>query len=91
MNMAGRYTGCICKSTAGHDKDTYYIILDDTNGIKVADGRLKTVKSPKHKNIRHVEIIDYKDELIVQKIIEQRVRDEDIKYSIKQFLNHTKN
>ncbi len=89
--MAGRYIGCVCRSTAGHDKDTYYIILDDSNGVKVADGRLKTVAHPKHKNTRHVEIIDYKDELIVQKIIEQKLRDEDIKYSIKQFLNHTKN
>ena len=89
--MSGKNIGCMCKSTAGHDKDTYYIILDDTVGIKVADGKLKTVKNPKTKNVRHVEIIDYKDELIVQKIIEQKLRDEDIKYSIKKFLNYTKN
>lgn len=88
--MSGKYTGCMCRATAGHDKGTYYIITDDKNGIRVADGRLKKVGSPKLKNIRHLEIIDYRDEQIADKIRKNRLHDEDVKYSIKKYLNHIK-
>lgn len=87
MNMADIRKGSFCKSTAGHDKDTYYIIVD-VNPIKVSDGKLKGMAKAKIKNPKHLEIIDYRDselDLIIEK---NQIRDENIKYSIKKYLAH---
>lgn len=86
--MADINKGCFCKSIAGHDKDYYYIIVDVENGILVANGKLKKLSNPKRKNPKHLEILEYKDEVIEQKIAENKLKDEDIKYSIKKFLTH---
>ena len=39
--MADIRKGCFCKSTAGHDKDSYYIIVETEKGIAVADGKVR--------------------------------------------------
>ena len=36
--MADIKKGSICRSLAGHDKGTYYIIVETGNVIKVSDG-----------------------------------------------------
>ena len=82
--------GSFCKSMAGHDKGTVYIIVENTQGIKVADGRYKKLENPKLKNPRHLERIDYKDEALAEKILTGRLRNEDIKYSIKNYHINTK-
>lgn len=48
--------GCAARSLAGHDKDTYYIILSDEGRlVTVADGKTRTVLAPKRKNKRHIQ------------------------------------
>lgn len=81
--------GSFCKSIAGHDKGSIYIIVETASGIKVSDGRYKTIENPKSKNPKHLELIDYKDETLAEKFVTQRLRNEDIKYSIKNYLINT--
>ncbi len=81
--------GSFCKSTAGRDIGTIYIIVENISCIKVADGRYKTIESPKLKNPKHLERIDYKDETLAEKFFTGRLKNEDIKYSIKNYLINT--
>jgi len=53
--MINEYT--LCKSSAGHDKNSWYIIVKkDTDYVYIADGRRRKLENPKKKNIKHVEI-----------------------------------
>ncbi len=50
--------GMLAKSKAGHDKDSIYLIVgEEAEFVYLADGRLKTLESPKKKNKRHIQII----------------------------------
>ena len=50
--------GQIVKSLAGHDKDSYYMIVRvEGNFIWAADGTRHKLEDPKKKNIRHVQLI----------------------------------
>lgn len=88
--MADIRKGSFCKSIAGHDKDCYYIIVEIENGIKVSDGKYKKLSKPKFKNKKHIEVLDYRDEALDQLIEQNKMRDENIKYSIKKYLAHLK-
>lgn len=82
--------GSFCKSIAGHDIGTVYIIVETENGIKVADGKYKKLENPKFKNLKHLKLIDYKDKTLAEKFATSKLRNEDIKYSIKNYLISTK-
>ncbi|MBR3305662.1 MAG: KOW domain-containing RNA-binding protein [Lachnospiraceae bacterium] len=48
--------GCLGLSTAGHDKGTVYLIIDeDDKRVYVADGKLKKAEAPKAKNKKHIQ------------------------------------
>ncbi|MCD7724772.1 MAG: KOW domain-containing RNA-binding protein [Clostridiales bacterium] len=50
--------GMLAKSTAGHDKETIYVIVrEDDSYVYLADGRIRTVAQPKKKNKKHIQII----------------------------------
>lgn len=86
--MADIKKGSFCLSTAGRDKGTCYIIVDTLNQIKVSDGRYKMIESPKLKNPKHIELLEYRDEEIDRLIREDKLHNENIKYSIKKYLAH---
>ncbi len=47
-----------CKSKAGHDKNTIYIIIkEEGEYVYVVDGKYKKLESPKKKNKKHIEWI----------------------------------
>ncbi|SFB19978.1 hypothetical protein [Clostridium frigidicarnis] len=50
--------GTIVISNAGRDKSNYYIVIEQINEnyVLLADGRLKTVKKPKRKKLKHLVI-----------------------------------
>jgi ribosomal protein L14E/L6E/L27E len=49
-------TGTIIKSSAGHDKGSFYVIVG-YDGAKplIADGRRRKLEKPKAKNPKHIE------------------------------------
>lgn len=47
--------GQIVKSIAGHDKDSFYVLVDvEKNYVTIADGKLRKLEKPKRKNVLHV-------------------------------------
>jgi len=83
-------TGKFAISKAGHDKDKMYVIVDQ-NGkyVYLADGKYKTMASPKKKNIRHIRIINetVKEELCAAIEKKKAHIDTDIKCAIKNKMN----
>lgn len=80
--------GKFATSKAGHDKSQLYIIVDaDKEYVYLCDGRLKSVSKPKKKRIKHVQIINSTvDESLRSKLLEKAcVRDEEIKFALKQY------
>jgi ribosomal protein L14E/L6E/L27E len=46
----------LCKSSAGHDKGSWYVIVRQESGfVWIADGRRRKLQFPKKKNIQHIE------------------------------------
>lgn len=86
--MKGNEIGCFCRSLTGHDKGSIYVIVDNKPNILVCDGRIRTLEKPKRKNPKHLEILEYRDEMLEQKFADNRLHNEDIKYSIKIYLKH---
>lgn len=51
--------GQIVQSTAGRDRDGYYVVVALEGGFAwVADGVKRTVRRPKRKNVKHVRPVD---------------------------------
>ena len=70
-----------CKSIAGHDKDTIYIIIEETEKfVYVVDGKYKKLEAPKRKNKKHIEWIS---SIYNVSENENAIRDEDIRKAIK--------
>ncbi|MCD7836676.1 MAG: KOW domain-containing RNA-binding protein [Lachnospiraceae bacterium] len=86
--------GHFATSKAGHDKDKCYVIVgEEGDFVYLSDGRLKTLASPKKKRKKHIQLIN---RMIPEEIINKlpaigsegvdAVRDEEIKYQIKQYM-----
>lgn len=51
--------GSVVRSTAGHDKDTYFVVVGvDGRKVFIADGKERKLEKPKCKNIRHISVTD---------------------------------
>jgi len=54
----------LCKSVAGHDKNSWYVIVREESGAAwIADGRRRKLDSPKRKNTKHLQITNKTIEL----------------------------
>ena len=90
--MAEYKKGYLAVSKAGHDKQEIYVIIDwDASYIYLSDGKYKKLDNPKKKNHRHVQVIQYMDRDIEQKLENsQLLINEDIKKAIKNYLCNIK-
>lgn len=51
--------GRVVRSVAGHDKDSFYVIVSAAGGrVTIADGRRRKLAKPKAKNPLHVRVTD---------------------------------
>ena len=82
--------GEIVKSTAGRDKDTYYLVIDNKSNkkIKVVDGVKRKFNNPKYKNSRHLESTGK----VAAKFLcwlksKKRIRSEDVRLILKNYLS----
>ena len=49
--------GMFAVSKAGHDQGQMYVVLkEEGDSVLLADGRLKTIESPKKKNKKHIQL-----------------------------------
>ena len=48
--------GQVVWSAAGHDKDSFYVVVkvDEDGSIRIADGKRRKLSAPKRKNPRHL-------------------------------------
>ena len=78
--------GMFAVSKAGHDQGQMYVVLkEEGDSVLLADGRLKTIESPKKKNKTHIQLVKTGlDENLVIKIKNQQpINNEEIKAAIK--------
>jgi len=81
--------GKFATSKAGHDKMQLYVITDmECDFVYLSDGRLKPIDKPKKKRIKHIQIINttVEESLYNRLLKKETVRDEEIKYAIKKYL-----
>ena len=86
--MADIKKGSICRCFVRQKIGTYYIIVETGNVIKVSDGKYRPLSNPKVKNLKHLETVDYEDKERIRMIENNRLQNENIKYSIKKYLAH---
>jgi hypothetical protein len=83
--MIGRFA----ISKAGHDKTQIYVITAvEGDFAYLCDGRLKPLEKPKKKRVKHIQFVNAQ---VSQELLERLesgacVRNEEIKYAIKTYL-----
>ena len=76
--------GRIAISLAGHDLGKYYVIfLIEAEYVYLVNGKNRTISNPKKKKIKHVCIINEIDKILIDKVINKTVTNEEIKRNIK--------
>lgn len=80
-------TGKFAYSKAGHDTGRLYVITAASGDfVFLSDGRLRPVGKPKRKRRKHIQIVNAMVEESLRRKLEagEPVRDEEIKYAIRQ-------
>lgn len=79
--------GQIVLSTAGHDKDELFIIIEmNDDYVFLSDGKCRRLESPKKKKKKHVQITHMIAELIRVKLINsEKITNADIRNGLKEF------
>ena len=78
--------GMFAVSKAGHDQGQMYVVLkEEGDSVLLADGRLKTVESPKKKNKKHIQLVQtgLDEDLVIKIKNQQPINNEEIKAAIK--------
>lgn len=71
-------------STAGHDLGKCYVIFQtDSEYVYLVDGKIRTLNNIKKKKKKHIKMLDESDQIIIDKLINNTVRNEEIKRAIK--------
>jgi len=81
--------GKFATSKAGHDKAQLYVVTAmDGDFVYLSDGRLKPIEKPKKKRIKHIQIINttVEEDLYNRILKKETVRNEEIKYAIKKYI-----
>lgn len=61
--------GQVVYSKSGHDKGKAFIIIEaEGEYVYLADGRTRTIEKPKKKKLKHVQITNYSDQELKDKI-----------------------
>lgn len=67
IESEGLRLGQLVYATRGHDKGQAYLIykfINSTNYVLLVDGKKRTVKNPKKKNLKHINPVDWISEEI---------------------------
>ena len=78
--------GDVVISKAGRDKGEYFIVVDSKDGYAIiVDGKTRKVRSPKKKNVKHLQIVlsGVEEELALRILKGEPVGNERVKDRIK--------
>ena len=84
--------GQLAKSIAGRDKGRFMVIIDiiDENYVYIVDGDLRKVENPKKKKIKHLQLLNKRADLIVEKLTKKRkVTNEDVKKALTELIDES--
>lgn len=78
--------GAFAKSKTGHDCSEIYVIIKcDDEYAYLVNGKTKPLDKPKKKKLKHIQFIDYMEPVIIEKINNNLLNNEDIKKAIKNY------
>ena len=80
--------GFLASSKAGHDKDKIYVIIkEDKEYVWLADGKIKTIDSPKKKKKKHIQLIKcfHDDEIKTLLLENEEISDLSIMMTLKKY------
>ncbi len=77
--------GDVVLSIAGRDKNEYFIITKvEKNYVYLVDGDIRKIENPKKKKMKHVELTDFSDSTIAERIRNNnKITNQDIRKSLK--------
>lgn len=80
--------GALVHSLAGRDTGDYYLVVGllEPNFVLVANGLNHPLKSPKKKNLRHLQVQRYSPKDLEEKIHRRKARDEEIARAIREMV-----
>ncbi|MCR4674173.1 MAG: hypothetical protein K5675_04115 [Lachnospiraceae bacterium] len=62
------------KSLQGHDKNKIYVVLkEDENFVYLINGKEKTTDKPKKKKLKHIQIIKYLPQEVIEIVSDESV------------------
>ncbi|ADQ45861.1 hypothetical protein Calkro_0990 [Caldicellulosiruptor kronotskyensis 2002] len=81
--------GQIVLSKMGRDKNRFFIIFDITDDgyVYLVDGKLRKIKKPKKKKIKHIAPTKFVSEEIKEKILKKKLTDAEVAKVIEEFEN----
>ena len=76
MNMKEIKVGSVVFSKAGRDAGSFYVVTEivDENYVKIADGDLRRIDTPKLKKIKHLKT----EGIVLEKLAEIRKKEENL-------------
>lgn len=82
--MNGIDIGRFAKSMAGHDYGKYYVIISvEAEYVYLVDGKNRTICNPKKKKLKHINILDEIDKVLIDKVMNKTIKNEEIKRAMK--------
>ena len=67
------YPGRIVVSTAGRDKDRYFVVLSAQDGYcLISDGKVRKVDMPKKKKMKHLRVTEFFLETIAEMLAKEQ-------------------
>lgn len=81
--------GQIVLSKMGRDKNRFFVIFDITEDgyVYLVDGKLRKIKKPKKKKIKHIAPTNFVSEEIKEKILKKKLTDAEVAKVIEEFEN----
>ncbi len=88
IEKCGIDIGNIVLSTAGRDKDRYFLVVKvEDNYVYLVDGNLRKVENPKKKKIKHIELTAFFDGDFAEKIKKNnKISNQDVKKLLKNLI-----
>ncbi|EEG77781.1 KOW domain-containing RNA-binding protein [Dethiobacter alkaliphilus] len=83
--------GTLVHSLAGRDAGEHYLVVGilEPNHVLVANGLNRPLKSPKKKNLRHLQARQQSPDVLAKKIQRRKARDEEIAGAIREMTGNS--
>ena len=88
IKNCGINVGNVVLSTAGRDRDSFFFVTKvEGDYVYLVDGDLRKIENPKKKKIKHVELTNFCDEEMADRLVKNnKVTNHDIKKCLKSMI-----